>query len=426
LNEFIPTSDTQFRTELVNLNKFQSLGKVRVAIASKNAFGNNIYIRNIRILPREEFKYDLQINTIITPTPISDGTQTQEVVRITNTGNLPVTRFLFSRSTNSSPTQTFVGSGATIIPGEQIDLEINSSTADGKNRLAYTIFQPNFDQNGPTPTLFERFNIENTSTTPVPWRQNFNSSTDLTPWLTINPEKDESGWTVSPSSNGAGINNVARVQDGKAGFSYWLGSPIFDLTKSRQASIFFDVAAGQVDPASRLILYASSDGGQTYTPIWSATGPELSTVTVGEANPNSPGDYQRKYVNLTEYAGPESNLTRLAFALQLSGAANSPVYLDNLELFLSANPEPVIPGEGSTILYPNPAREFFNLAFNLPSRETVTIQIVSATGAIVQEIEYPGTLNQTYTFTTDLFRPGVYIIRISSNSLQDLKRLIIN
>jgi hypothetical protein len=426
LNEFIPTTDSQFRTELVNLSKFQSLGKVRLTIATENAFGNNIYIRNIRILPQEEFKYELRIDEIVSPTPISDGEQTQEVVKITNTGNLPVSKFLFSRTTNAAATQTYIGSGTTITPGEQVDLEINSSTTDGKNRLAFSIFNPNFDQNGSTPVLFERFNIEATTTTPIPWRQNFNSSTDLAPWLTINPEKDEAGWTISPSSNGTGLNNIAKIENGKAGFSYWLGSPVFDLSKSRQASIFFDLASGQVNPATRLLVLASSDGGQTYTQVWSATGPELSTVNVGAANPNSPGDFQRKYINLTEFAGAESSQVRLAFVLKLAGTANTPVYLDNLELFLSANPEPVIPGEGSSILYPNPAREFFNLAFNLRSRETVTIQIVSATGAILQEIEYPGTLNQTYTFSTDLFRPGVYIIQISSNSIQDLKRLIIN
>jgi hypothetical protein len=77
-------------------------------------------------------------------------------------------------------------------------------------------------------------------------------------------------------------------------------------------------------------------------------------------------------------------------------------------------------------LYPNPARDYFNLAFNLPAREDVTIQIISATGAIVHEIQYAETLNQTYTFSTELFRSGVYIIRISSDSLSEMKRLMIN
>jgi hypothetical protein len=56
VEEFIPTSKTQFRTELVNLSKFKDLGKVRVALVTKNAFGNNIFLRNIRVVPTEELK----------------------------------------------------------------------------------------------------------------------------------------------------------------------------------------------------------------------------------------------------------------------------------------------------------------------------------------------------------------------------------
>ena len=79
-----------------------------------------------------------------------------------------------------------------------------------------------------------------------------------------------------------------------------------------------------------------------------------------------------------------------------------------------------------SVLYPNPAREVFNIAFNLPDFEDVTIQVISSTGALIQEIEYPGTLNQTYSFSTQLFSKGVFIIKISSNSIRETRRLIIN
>jgi len=219
---------------------------------------------------------------------------------------------------------------------------------------------------------------------------------------------------------------VARVQTLKDKDSYWLGTPIFDLTVSRQASIFFDYAVGQVSSETKLKLLASDNGGETYTEVWSATGAELSTVDVGEANPNNPNDYIRKYVNLTDFAGVEKNQVRLAFVLEGGKTSDSQLFLDNAELFLSANPNPVIPSEGMTILYPNPATEIFNIAFNLPRLETVTIQIISSTGAVVQEIEYPNTLNQTYSFSTSLFSPGVFIIKITSDTMRDTRRLIIN
>lgn len=426
LDEFIPTSASQFRTELVNLNKFKDLGKIRIAFISKNAYGNNFYIKNIRILPQEQFKYELKVEGVISPTPISTGTHTEEVVRIINTGNLPVTRFLFTRNTNNSGNRVFIGSGSSIAPGDTVDLSINKSTGEGKNSLQFGVSEPNFDQNAPAAPLLRNFNIENPSRTEVPWRQQFNSSTDLSPWLTINPESDQTAWQVTPVSSATGTNNVVRLQGGQNGNSYWLGTPSFDLSVSRQASVFFDVAAGVMNPSTTLYLLASANGGTDYSVVWSVSGANLSTVNTGEANPNSAGDYERKYVNLTDFAGQGKTNVRLAFALDVVGNSNPPVYLDNLELFLSANPEPVIPAEGNTIIYPNPATDYFNVAFNLPRRENVTMQVISSTGALVQELTFPNTLNQTYTFTREMFSPGLYILKINSSTLQEIKRLVIN
>ena len=425
VDEFIPTSATQFRTELVNLNKFKDLGKIRVAIVTKNAFGNNIYLRNIRVVPTEQFKYDLKIEDVIAPSPVSAGTNAQEIVRLTNTGNLPISKFLFSRNTNNSGNRVFVGSGTSIPPGESINVTLAKSTAAGKNNLKFGVAEPNFDQNIPALPQINWYNIENTARLEVPWRQNFNSSTDLAPWLTINPESDQAAWQVTAVTGATGPNNVARIEGATNGNSYWMATPSFDLSVSRQASVFFDVAAGAVNPGTTLYLLASTNQGETYKVIWSEAGTALSTVPTGNANPATAGNYERKYVNLTDYAGDGKKDIRLAFALDVFGTQNSPVYLDNMELFLSANPDPVIPAERNTIIYPNPASEFVNVAFNLPNRENVTIQIISSTGALVRELTFPNTLNQTYTFSREMFTSGLYVFKINSSSLQEIKRVII-
>lgn len=425
VDEFIPSSATQFRTELVNLSKFKDLGKIRLALVTKNAFGNNIYLRNIRVLAKEEFKYELTINEVLAPNPISSGNHAQEIVKITNTGNLPVSKFLFSRNTNNAGNRVFLGSGTAIKPGESVNVTLAKSTVDGKNNLKFGISEPNFDQNFPAAPQVNWYDIENIGRLEVPWRQNFNASSDLAPWLTINPENDQNAWQVTSVSSATGPNNVARIQNPSDGNSYWMGTPIFDLSVSRQASVFFDLAAGAVNPGTTLYLLASANEGETYKVIWSAAGTALSTVTSGAANPNSASDYRRKYVNLTEFAGEGKKQIRLAFVLDVAGTQNSPVYLDNLELFLSANPDPVIPAEQNTIIYPNPATEFVNIAFNLPKRENVSIQIISATGAIVRELSFPNTLNQTYTFSREMFTSGLYIFKINSSSLQEIKRVLI-
>ncbi|MEY3564994.1 MAG: hypothetical protein RJA23_1164, partial [Bacteroidota bacterium] len=426
VNEFIPTSNSQFRTEIVNLSKFKDLGKVRLALVTKNAFGNNIFLRNIRVVPTEEFKYDLKIDDVIAPSPISAGTHAQEIVRITNTGNLPITKFLFSRNTNNTGNRVFLGSIPNLSPGQSVNLTLTKSTAIGKNNLKFGVSEPNFDQNIATAPQINWSSIENVGRLEVPWRQNFNSSTELSPWLSVNPESDQNPWQVTAVTGATGPNNVARLEGVSNGNSYWMGTPSFDLSVSRQASVFFDVAAGLVNPGTTLYVLASTNQGETYKVVWSEAGTALSTVSTGNANPSTAGNYERKYVNLTEFAGEGKKEIRLAFVLDVVGTQNSPVYLDNLELFLSANPDPVIPAERNTVIYPNPASEFVNVAFNLPKRENVTIQIISSTGALVRELTFPNTLNQTYTFSREMFTSGLYVFKINSSSLQEIKRVIIH
>lgn len=426
LDEFIPTNDNQFRTELVNLAEFSDQGQVRLAFITENAYGNNIYLRNIRILPNEEYNYDLSVDDIVSPTPISDGTSESDTIALTNRGNLPLSSFLFSTTVNNAGTQTYTASGSTVVAGESFTISTANSTSEGKNSLKFVASLPNFDQNGNNSDSLTRYVIKDAATIPVPWRQNFNNSSALNPWQTVNPESDAEAWSIASTTSGEGPNNVAALTTKSSNQTYWLGTPVFDLSVSHQASIFFDLAAGQVSPTTTLSLLASVNGGNKYSEVWKVSGAELSTVSVGEANPNSPGDYIRKFINLSEFAGTGKTKVRLAFVVEGGDQSDSPIYLDNIELFLNANPEPIIPAVGMSLLYPNPAREVFNIAFNLPDFEDVTIQVISSTGAVIQEIEYPGTLNQTYSFSTQLFSKGVFIVKISSNTIRETRRLIIN
>lgn len=426
LQEFVPTSNQQFRTEIVNLKSFSSLGSVRVAFVTKNSYGNNIYIKNIRILPQEEFKYELQIESVSSPTAINAGTHETEIVQIRNTGNLPVSKFLFLRSTNNGSNQTFLASGTTLSPDEIIDLELNNSTSEGKNKLQYSISEPNFDQNGNSGEVFEQYNVESTETIEVPWRQRFNPSSALSPWLAISPEEDNTSWEIIPNSTAGTSDNIARLQNQENGKSYWLGSPLFNLQRNSQASVFFDLAAGQVNPNSSLTLLASQDGGETYEEVWNAVGTELSTVSSGSANAANPGDFRRIYASLSSFTGNGANAVRLAFVFNSNGPGDTPVYLDNIELFLRDDPNPVIPQEGRSVVFPNPANGFFNIAFNLAQRENLTIRIISSTGQLVHEDSFPNTLNQTYTFSTELFRNGLYIVQITGPSVNEIKKLFIN
>jgi hypothetical protein len=170
----------------------------------------------------------------------------------------------------------------------------------------------------------------------------------------------------------------------------------------------------------------SDNGGVNYREVSRKTGEEINTINSGTVNPNNRSDFNREFVNLTEFTGSGKTSIRVAFVIENGAPSNDPVFINDIELFLSANPDPVDPGLGNTIIYPNPARDVFNIAFNFENRESVNIQVISSNGSIVQDIDYPNTLNQTYSFSTQLFSKGLFIVKITSNSITETRRLIIH
>jgi hypothetical protein len=426
LNEFIPSREEDFRREIVNLAPFSELGNIRIAFINRNGFGNNIYLKDIEILTEETFDYRIKISQLVSPTPISNGLNDQESIEILNTGNLPVSGFIFRRRRGNSPTQSFVARGTPLNPGETTLVNLPKSTITGLNQLTYILDFPNFDQNPKTDNQLSEFVLINEETIRAPWRQYFDNMINILPWLTLNPENNLTAWELLPLQTGSTSSNAIRLAPKSGDNSFWLGSPIFDMRVSTQGALFFDRSAGFVSDNTTLKVLASSDGGVNYQEVFSKSGNELVTVQTEEANPNNPAEFVREYVNLTEFAGENKSVVRVAFVVEGGEETNSSIYLDNLELFLSANPEPVNPGENNTLIYPNPSRGLFNVAFNLEQFETVNIQVISSTGALLHDVDFPNTLNQTYTFSPELFSKGFFFLKITSQSISQTKKLIIN
>lgn len=424
LDEFIPTSASQFRREIVNLNRFAGLGNIRVAFIARNGFGNNLYLKDIEIRTEEAYKYDLKLTELITPSAIGSNEHENEVISVTNTGNLPISGFIFRRRSGSS-NQAFIARADPLAAGESTNINLPKSTSLVINSLAYAILFPNFDQNEREPIELRRFVYMDTLKTRAPFRQNFDNNPSIGSWLTINPENRLPGWNISPLQSGSMGSNVVTVENTPPNNSFWLGSPILDLSISAQASVFFDRAVGIVNPNTVLKVLASDNGGETYTEVYRKTGSEITTVQAANANPNNPTEFVKDFVDLTAFAGTNKKNSRIAFVLENSDEGSSNVYLDNIELFISANPEPVRPQLGEISLYPNPATEFFNIAFNFQTFEAVNIRIYSSTGALIHNVDYPNTLNQTYTFASEQFSKGLFILKITSKSVSETRKLFI-
>jgi hypothetical protein len=170
----------------------------------------------------------------------------------------------------------------------------------------------------------------------------------------------------------------------------------------------------------------SNSGGVDYENVWGRSGEELNLVGDGNLpNPNSEGDFERAYVSLNSFVGEGNEKVRVYMRVQKEDNRNAVLYLNNVELFLSDNPEPVDPGLNNTVIFPNPTDDIFNIAFNLEDYEDVKIQIISTTGQLVYDVDFPNTLNQTYSFTKAMLSQGVFIVKINSDVVTITKRLIV-
>lgn len=421
--QFIPDSEQQFRTELVNLSEYAGESDIRIAFVAVNGYGNNIFIKDIEILATEKYRYDFKIDQVVNPGPINDGSQEGEGLQITNTGNLPITNFVIQSVPGGALARSFVVENQLLAPGETSEYSLSNTLSEGLNKITYTIRSPNYDQNGGNSSTLVWHYIVDDSTVAVPWRQNFDDPSGIGAWQTINPQNNRNSWELTPLQDG-GNNQVLSLENARNSNSYWLGSPLFDLSGTTQASIFFDWAAAGFTSSdlTALSMLISVDGGNVYKELWRKNNTEINTSS---GRIISADDFERQQVDLSIFTGEGGEKVRIAFKADYEKGSLSPVYLDNLELFLSANPDPVDAGLDNTILYPNPAHDLFNVTFSLKDYEDVNVQIISAAGQVVHDVDYPGTLNQTYTFSTAVFGKGVFIIKITGDRIAATRRLII-
>ncbi|AEL27186.1 M43 family zinc metalloprotease [Cyclobacterium marinum] len=412
-NEFVPNAEEQFRKELVNLSSFAGESDVRIAFVSINGYGNNIFIKNINITADEDLKYLVGINAVEEPLPVVNGEQVADKLTLTNNGNLPVTSFYLNKGSGES---TLI-EDVSIAPGSSISVELDNSFDPGLNQVTYEVSMPNFDQNDDSGDQLTRYFIQDEASILAPWRQNFDSG-QLDDWLSINPENNLPSWQVASLSS----ENQAVLSEMEKDNSYWLVSPEFSLDGTSRAGLIFDYGGNgfSADGLSGFSILVSIDGGQTGQTVWEVTGEALNKQMVSNG---SDDESQHSFVNLNDFAGEEK--VRIYFKVQNENDTDGVLQLDNISLYLSDNPDPVVPEINQTLIYPNPAQDVFNITFNLQDYEEVTIQFFSTSGQKAYDVTFSNTLNQTYTFGKEHLSSGLFIVKIIGEDFLLTKRLVI-
>lgn len=406
---YTPTGAGQWRKELIDLSAFVGMDKVQLAFVGINDWGNNIYVDNITLFTEQTS--DIVLVRMVTPGVVTCTDEIAPKILVQNAGSVSLTGVVVEYKLNGGAVQTVPVTGLDVGFGEEKEITLPALTlTDGDNVLEVTVKDPNGtpDQNpGDNSKTFPI--VVNQFQERIPLREDFEGSFSPA-WTAINPSGGMNWQTVDTNLGQSVYFNA--FNDTQADDEAWLVTPVLDLSRTGQASMLFDLSYAKRNGASELLrILASTDCGVTYHDL-SYNFPNVQDVTSSWV-PQDEGDWHENVsVNLNSVAGQQN--VRIAFVIRNANGNN--LYLDNIEFFITTDPDP-IDIEGLYAIYgydlSNTERSDLMITFNLPKRQDVRFSIVNALGQMETDGILSDVLNQTFPLNVShRLPPGVYIIRL--------------
>lgn len=368
----------------------------------------NTLLNSPGLLPPNCSEPDVAILDKMMPGPVTCNNRPMLRMKLRSLACDPITSLKVQYRVNSSSPLTTIFTGLNILPGSVTELNFGTLNLNaGINTVEATVLEINHvaDHN-PSNSNFQSRILVDVSSDRIPLREKF----DEMNWPVITPV-DGTQWQLANTNfNLSASFRAFEAPDGPT--ESWLVTPVLDFSKTTKASMFFDLSyAWNGTDNDRLRILVSSDCGDTYQnvlPPFDRTGLALANaISATSWLPDNESQWQlRRYINLNDYAGYES--VRLAFVFTNRQGNN--IYIDNVEFFVSDDPNPLFLRDGPFTVYWETLAEA-KVTFNLDERSDVFIEILDVTGRRVTGIDLKDVLNQTYSITTGIAGEGLYIFR---------------
>jgi hypothetical protein len=401
-SRFVPIA-TDWKTQVISLSQFIGQ-KIQVAFVGTNANGNNLYIKNVKVL--NSAFVDLALVKLETPSLISCINNPVTSIRVRNNGNVPTNSFDVAFSLNGNAQVKNVTS--TLLPNEEVVVTLPTLLLNvGINSLSVAIQNINSGTDADASNNSNQYQIAfNNFAEVIPLREKFENQPNNA-WTSITPTQQLS-WTGAMTNYGNSLS-YQSFTNSIIGQEAWLISPILDFSSAAKASVLFDVSyAKKINGSEVFRVLTSTDCGINFTDeLLSESGIAIHAATSQTSwLPSLKADWTKKYLNLTELAGKQN--VRLAFIITNDNGNN--LYLDNIEFFASENPSPIEVASPYSIY--GGLVSPLQITFNLAKRETVLVRVYNTMGQLISDATLNDVLNQTFPIEMPNQGQGIYIVTV--------------
>ncbi|WP_207209599.1 PKD domain-containing protein [Flavobacterium sp. 140616W15] len=410
-NNWIPTSDSDWRAERVSLTAFKGNSNVLIKFVNTSGYGARIWIDNLKFIfdskekPYSDFNITSSMICTDLPVQFSDASFGEPTSWLWSfPGGTPAT------STSRNPTVIYNTPGiydvtlvATNTYGQGTSmLKTSAVTIKGKNSL--------------------------------PVSENFNDAFPKQDWQILNLDGDPITWEQRTDVGKGDLSClVINNADAPTGMVDELILKSMDFTTADKPHLHFDLAYTQYlsayDPApapDQIDILVSSDCGVSWTNVYSKNQLQLQTVSppiqddpaTNQANetndwkPTQDSDWRSETVDLSAVKNQSSVLVKV----RNTSGYGTRVWFDNFKI----NNSPTLNIKENKIdgiaVYPNPSKDLFTISLPSIDTEQYEVTVYSVTGQLILNATSSKINSNALTIDLSGKVNGVYILKIKSSS----------
>ncbi|MDX1652884.1 MAG: M43 family zinc metalloprotease [Brumimicrobium sp.] len=268
----------------------------------------------------------------------------------------------------------------------------------------------------------------------LPFVEGFESYSSLSssPWFVENPSGN--GFIMENNIGHTGTKSVRLNNFGQpaGNVDNLISSPVDLSSITSEVTLSFRYAYRNRSSANEewLRVFISNDCGANWAQRKTLKGANLGDITATSSwQPSSQDDWTTVHMSNVTSSYWTDNF-RVRFEFEADGGNN--FFLDDINIYSgsSANDPLSVYEEGAELtgfeVYPNPATDEANVVFHVKSLQAAKVEVLNAMGQVVNVMNIMAETGRNLVMLdTEGIQSGIYLVRVTTNGSQQVKRLVI-